>query len=240
MRLCDLHTHVLPGVDDGARDMETSLEMLKNAVCSDVAALALTPHCIIEDEAGAEQTEDFLKGFRELCREAKALEIDLFLGAEVHVTPFLFEYAEQLRLPTLNASRYLLTEFPFYFPAEAYQQVLERLLEAGVIPVVAHPERYEAVMHDPSLAALWVEMGCHLQLTGSSVTGEFGKRAKAASDFLLNRDLVCCVASDAHDLRHRTNFLLEAFDHLTMLRSREYARILMWENPIRILSDQDL
>lgn len=240
MKICDLHTHVLPDVDDGAWDMETALKMLKNAVCSDVRALALTPHTLLESEADMEQLSVHRAVFEELCAAARDLDIELYPGAEVHVTPFLFENAHALSLPTLNGGRYLLTEFPFYFPSRAHERVLERFLEVGIIPVVAHPERCEEVKDDPSLAAVWVEMGCHLQLTSGSVLGDFGRRVKNAADYLLERDLVCCVASDAHDLRYRNNFLMDVYDRLSVFRSPQYAHVLMWENPMRILHDQDL
>jgi protein-tyrosine phosphatase len=240
MNFCDLHTHVLPDVDDGAASLDQSLEMLKNAVCSDVSALALTPHFYLEREEDLEKLSEFRRAYDELVQAYRGPELRLFLGAEVHVTPLVYEAAGELPLPTLNGSRYLLTEFPFYFPEDAYERVLATLLENGFVPIVAHPERYEAVMREPSLARRFVDAGAHLQLTAQSLTGSFGRLVKSLSCRLLEQDLVCCVASDAHDTRHRSNFLMEAYDLLRTGFSPEYARILMWENPMRILNDQDL
>ena len=240
MTFCDLHTHVLHGVDDGAENLSVALEMLKNAVCSDVQALALTPHFLLEREEDLEQLSLFRSAYDELTREARDLKVDLYLGAEVAVTPALCDPAMDLPLPTLNGSRYLLTEFPFYFPEKAYERVLVSLLEGGFVPIVAHPERYDAVLKNPSLAREFVEAGAHLQLTAQSLTGAFGRRIKALSHHLLEQDLVCCVASDAHDTRRRSNFLMEAYDSLRLGFSPEYANVLMWENPMRILNDQDL
>ena len=83
-------------------------------------------------------------------------------------------------------------------------------------------------------------MGCHLQLTGGSILGEYGRSVQKAASFLLHNDLVACVASDAHGLHSRSNFLLEVYDHLTVHYSKHYAKCLMYETPMRICCNADL
>ena len=105
---------------------------------------------------------------------------------------------------------------------------------------MAHPERYAAVGENPQLVTQWLDMGCHLQLTGGSVLGEYGKRAQQAASLLLKKDLVACIASDAHGLHNRSNYLLDVYDHLTVYYSKQYARCLMYETPMRICYNEAL
>lgn len=234
MKLCDLHTHVLPGVDDGAPTMEYALEMLRNAAASDVAVLALTPHC------DGKQRLDLQDRFLKLQLAAKDIPVELVLGAEVRVTEHLPEYLEEGKLPTINGSRYLLTEFPPDTPAEAFCPMLQNILDLGYVPLVAHPERYEAVCEIPQLVVSWLDMGCHLQLTGGSILGDYGKTVQRAAGFLLRNDLVACVASDAHGLHRRSNYLMDVYSHLSVHYSRQYANCLMYDNPMRICRDEML
>lgn len=239
MKLCDVHTHVLPGVDDGAPTMEYALQMLENAVASDVEWLAVTPHW----RASGEDTRTMAclqADFQQLQEAAAEIPIHLVLGAEVRVTEALMAALPTGEIPTIHNSRYLLTEFAPHTGAAAFLPVLERLVDAGYIPLVAHPERYAAVCHDPRLVQDWLDCGCHLQLTGGSVLGAYGKTVQRTATTLLRNDLVACVASDAHGLHGRSNFLLDVYDHLHIRYSKGYANCLMYTNPMRIFRDETL
>lgn len=232
MKLCDLHTHVLPGVDDGAPTMEYALQMLRNACASDVQLLAVTPH--YDPIQATELTESFVR----LQQAASDIPIQLVLGAEVYISQALRDGQLPQALPTLNGSRYLLTEFSPELDASAFQPLLRQLLDRGYVPLVAHPERYTAVCRMPQITEQWLDMGCHLQLTGGSITGEFGKTVQRAAQILLQQDLVACVASDAHGTVRRSNFLLDVHDCLSVYYSKAYADCLMYENPMRICRDE--
>lgn len=240
MKLCDVHTHVLPGVDDGAPTMDYALQMLENAVASHVEWLALTPHWRVV--TGEEPPSvDRLRQDVSLLREAAAdIPIQLVSGAEVRVTDALMAALTAGDIPTLNDSRYVLTEFAVDTNAAAFLPVLEDMLQAGYIPLVAHPERYAAVCRDPRMVQDWLDCGCHLQLTGGSVMGTYGKTVQRTATTLLRNDLVACIASDAHGLRGRSNFLMDVYDHLHIQYSQAYARCLMYTNPLRIFRDETL
>ncbi len=238
MKICDLHTHILPGVDDGATTMDYALQMLKNAAASDVVLLAVTPHCgsLYGNYAGQALTDQFFR----LQQAAANIPVQLVLGGEARVDEYFPENLQAGKLPTINGSRYLLTEFPADTPREVFPDVLQSILDQGYVPLVAHPERYAAVCKDPLCAEKWLDMGCHLQLTGGSILGEYGRSVQKAASFLLHNDLVACVASDAHGLHSRSNFLLDVYDHLTVHYSRHYAKCLMYETPMRICCNADL
>lgn len=240
MKLCDLHTHVLPGVDDGAPTIEYALQMLRNAAASDVQVLAVTPHCNALYNQGNYCSKSLADRFFQLRQAAKDIPVELVLGAEALVNEDLPALLAEGRIPTINGGRYLLMEFLPDAREAIFSQNLEQVLELGYIPLVAHPERYGAVCNDPGIVAQWLDMGCHLQLTAGSILGAYGKTVQRTAAYLLQNDLVACVASDAHDLHHRSNFLLDTYDHLCVWYSKQYAQGLMYEIPMRICNNQDL
>ena len=240
MKLCDIHTHVLPGVDDGAPHMEYALQMLENAAASDVEWLAVTPHCNVPHCGGNYRDEELARRFAALQEAAADIPVRLVLGAEVRVTEDLPALLTQGRIPTLNGGRYLLTEFAADTDETAFLPALQEILSAGYIPLVAHPERYAAVCREPRIVELWLDSGCHLQLTGGSLLGAYGKTVQRTAHTLLRRDLVACVASDAHGIHGRSNYLLDVYDHLYVQYSKAYAHCLMYANPLRICQDETL
>lgn len=240
MKICDLHTHVLPGVDDGAQDLEQALQMLANAAASDVEFLALTPHCNTPQVPLEVLLPVIENRFRTLQEAASGIPVTLALGAELRVTQELPALLRTGNIPTINGSRYLLTEFPMDFEADLFPEVLDAIQNCGYVPLVAHPERYAAVCRQPEIVAQWLDMGCHLQLTGGSILGAYGKHVQQAAAFLLRNDYVACVASDAHGTHSRTNYLMDVYDHLTVRCSRQYAKCLMHTNPLRIWQDEIL
>ena len=240
MKLCDLHTHVLPGVDDGAPTMEYALQMLKNAVASDVECLAITPHCNSPHGIGNYLDQDLKDRFSQLQKMAEALPIRLVLGAEVFVNEEFPEYLKRNMFPTINNSRYLLTEFLPNTEEELFGDTLQLILESGKIPLIAHPERYAAVARTPHIVEEWLDLGCHIQLTGGSILGVYGKTVQKTAAVLLKNDYVACVASDAHGIHRRSNYLMDIYDHLAIRYSKGYAQHLMYLNPMRICLDETL
>jgi protein-tyrosine phosphatase len=240
MKLCDLHTHVLPGMDDGAPTIEYALQMIRNAAASDVELLAVTPHCNRPGELHNYLDGSLVDCFAQLQQAAKDIPVRLVLGSEAFVDEFLPQLLRRKKIPTINGSRYLLTEFPADASPDFIQSMLQNILELGYVPMVAHPERYISVCQMPQIVVPWLDMGCHLQLTGGSIIGEYGKTVQHTATYLLQQDLVACVASDAHGLHHRSNFLLDVYDHLSLRYSKHYAGCLMYENPMGICCDNDI
>lgn len=242
MKFLDVHTHVLPGVDDGARNMEESLEMLRNAAASHVAAVVATPHCNVPPGWLNYNSADFRGRFLRLREKAKeaGIPVQIIAGAEVRVTEDLPILIREGQVLTINGGNYILVEFMTWAGLEYCNEHLSEILSRGLIPLVAHPERYSAVQKRPSAVGTWLDMGCHVQLTSGSLLGKFGGDARRCSEYLLRNDLVACVASDAHSPTWRTNYLMDAYDHLCVNYSKAYAQAVMWETPLRICSGDKL
>lgn len=235
MKICDIHTHVLPGVDDGAQTMEQALQMLKNAAASDVSYLVATPHC----NRPGQPRLDFAPIFDRLLAESGNIPVKLALGAEVHVTKDLPQLLKKKAFPTIGGGHYLLTEFPFDWAPRAFMPMLESICDLGYLPVIAHPERYHALMERPELVYPWLELGCHVQLTAGSIVGKYGTKPQKCAAYLLKNGLACCVASDAHGLQSRSNNLLEVESYLSLYYSRQCAQALLWENPMTIFQNKN-
>lgn len=238
--MIDIHCHILPGLDDGAEDLDTSLEMAALAAESGTRILVATPHCNIPNEYMNYLDEHITQTFLGLQQaiQQEGIPLQLAMGMEVFGTDDLPLLLRMGKVATLNNTHYLLVEFYFGDDPDRVQMVLEGLLEEGVIPVVAHPERYEYVRRDPELAVDWKSMGCLLQVNKGSVVGSFGRDVQDTVHYLIQQGLADAVASDAHSPYQRTPFMEEAYEMVCDLYSVQEAQRLFWDNPACILRDE--
>ena len=240
--MTDIHAHILPGIDDGAENMDDALEMAALAVESGVKTLVVTPHCMdFADRKNFWDTQlvQEIEKFRlQLAKENIPLEI--LPGMEIfgtHKTPDLIR---QGKLTGINNSDYILIEFAFHNYAAQATEILESIIELGKRPVIAHPERYEYVLNDPSILNLWVEMGCLLQINKGSLLGAFGRREQALAFELVERDFAFAVASDAHSPVRRTTWMKDVKRLLTQEFSQSTAERLLKTNPEKIIRNENI
>ena len=233
--MVDIHCHIVPEVDDGAWDMETAVRMARLARDSGVTKIVATPH--FKGEPKSLEAVGFLMHQRRLLQsrlKREKIEVELLPGAEVLCVPQTMELARMGQLPTLGNSRYVLTEFYFDASWEFMDATLQELRRCGYMPVVAHPERYGAVQRDPGLARSWFERGIVLQVNKGSVLGAFGHRAEDTALRMLDRGTVHIIASDAHSPERRTPDMTAVREWAREHLGREYAKILLEDNPGRI------
>jgi protein-tyrosine phosphatase len=228
----DIHTHVVWDVDDGPERLEESLEILAEARRAGTTDIVATPHLnpkyTFDPELVCERVVELTAKMDGAPRVHR--------GCEVHLTVDGIE--EVLRSParhTINGTQYLLVELPNVQLGRHIDQVLNHLLDEGLTPIVAHPERNPVLQRKPETVQPWVEAGCLLQLTALSIGGGFGGPAKRASAWLLERGLAHVVASDTHDPTRRHPRLEEAFLEVQERYGDEYAEALFRENPRSIL-----
>ncbi len=236
-RMVDIHCHILPGVDDGAADWEESVGMAEIALESGIGQLAATPHM-----TGCwEQVQIFSKirdTFDRLHRELKQRDIplELCLGAEVLVVPGTMELGREGVLPSLGQGNYLLVEFFFDTPGGEMNQALNQLEHLGYCPVLAHPERYDAVRRHPALVDQWFHRGYAIQVNRGSILGEFGPGPQMLAQDLVSRGLVHAIASDGHGTIRRIPELRSVWQWVVRKTDEDYARVVLEDNPGRILS----
>lgn len=239
--LVDIHSHVAPALDDGADSLEESLEMLEAAFESGTKHMVVTPHYLNESQCRFDvQKSDIERAFALLCeaKDKAGIPIELYLGAEHFGVTDISRYAGENRLIPINGSRYLLVEFDFADDVRRVLFVTAALGSAGFVPVVAHPERYEFLQSNPSLAFSLLEKGCLLQVNKGSPLGKYGFRPQTLSKWLLDNHLVHCVASDCHSPYRRTPEMRSAHEMLTYRLGAEYTEKIFNENPMKILKNE--
>lgn len=231
--MVDIHSHILPGLDDGAESLEEALVMARLAVSSGTRHMAATSHGNYYDYTLEEYRESLEKLQEELAKEA--IPLKLYPGMEIFLDDDAASRIQRKELLSLNHTDYLLVEFPF---EESEGNVLRRirlLQEAGWRIVLAHPERYIFVQKDPEFAYYLADQGCVLQINGGSVLGDFGSRCQRMALQLMDDGIAGVIASDAHDTEYRSpdmNRLMEFLD-----QNFDPAEVKLWisENPSRIL-----
>lgn len=236
--MIDLHLHLLPGVDDGSPDLDTTRRMLGRARGLGFERLIATPHL------PAPLTPSYAASVRSALDDtrplASALGIALGLGFEVPLVPDLPARLTSGEPVTLARSKTVLVDLPFVGWPTYVEDVLFDLQAAGFRPLLAHPERYPDVQRDPARAARLAARGVLLQVTTGSLTGLFGRRAQAAAEALLCAGAVHVLATDAHSAGHRFVSVEEGLRHAEALVGPEGVARLVHDNPAALLADEPL
>jgi protein-tyrosine phosphatase len=238
--LIDIHCHLLYGLDDGSPTLDASSHMCALAQAAGTAAMVATPHANHRFTFDPQEARARCACLQELAPPP----LRLFTGCELEMSletlPKAFGNGGNDGSHTLNGSRYLLLELmPAGLPANV-EGVLARMLDRGVTPVVAHPERNAYLQRHPERLATWVERGCLAQLTAGSLTGKLGRLVQANAAELLRRRLAHFVASDAHDPIRRPPILLDAYRLVGRELSPELAELLFVWNPRAVLEDREI
>ena len=196
--MIDLHTHILPAIDDGARSLAESRELALEAAGQGVTAIAATPHVRDDYPTTADEMEAAVSALREHFAD-EGIAVDILHGAEIDLTLLWSIPPEDLRrLTYAQNGRYLLLEFPYRGWPGALDAAVSRLVGLGISPLLAHPERNPEVQDRPERIADLVAAGAFVQLTSGSLLGHFGPSSRAASIRLLELGLVHVLASDSH------------------------------------------
>jgi len=215
MKLIDLHCHILPGVDDGSKDLQMSLDLAKVAVDQGISHSLLTPHHMDGDYTN--HKKDVIKktsDFQDALNEAN-IPLTVFAGQEVHLTGELMDAIAKDDVLFMDATnRYLLLELPHDgIPAYTEDMIFD-LTTRGITPVIAHPERNLGIQEDPDKLYNFIKMGCLSQLTSSSYLGVFGEKVQTLTEKIIKANLGFVFASDAHNFKGRRFLMKEAFDKL--------------------------
>jgi protein-tyrosine phosphatase len=192
----DVHSHVVPSGDDGAKSVEEGLELCRGAADAGTGVLFATPHVWPMLRLSPEREKAARAAHAEMAPQAARFGLDLQLGFELTPTPALLdEDPQRYRLGSLPA---VLMEVPFHGSLSVAERLADHIEGAGLLPVIAHPERSEAIVHDPGLATRLHERGWLLQLNATSITGYHGPEIEALAWRLIDEGLADLVASDGH------------------------------------------
>ena len=237
MNYIDIHSHILPGMDDGAQDMGTALDMIRIAEREGISDIIVTPHYKSGHFRGdGRMMRKLMEELRDYMEEENIL-INLYPGNEIFYRSGLEEKLESGALSTMNGTEYVLVEFS---PLESFlyiRNAVEELFSIGYTPIIAHIERYQCITKHPEYVKELKTMGCEIQVNASSVTGEAGFTCKRFVHKLLKAEMVDYIGTDAHNTEGRKPAMKKCAGILNKKYGKKYADALLFGNAAeRLLS----
>lgn len=236
-KMVDIHLHILPGLDDGARTMQEAIKMARIAFLSGVGTIVVTPHANQKNRFENYATIDMRHTLEKFCSQLRhnAIPLQVVPGMEIRVTVDVVEKIKAGKLCPMGKTNCFLMEFPCNADPVQMQQMLDYSLEAYCRPIIAHPERYLAVQQNLNLIERWKGQGCFIQLSKDSIQGYWGLAAYKSAEYMIENGWADAVASDAHDVRYRTPEMHSIKKYLTNRFGKACADFLLIDNPQRIL-----
>ena len=234
----DIHTHILPGVDDGAPDLRKALELLEMAFKDGTTDIVLTPH--YRGKFRRNTPQQLRQCFERLKAEAKNLlpDVNLYLGNEAAMDREIGEKVAEGRVLSMNDGRCVLLEFDYSCSRIQVIDGIMSVFGCGYRPIIAHAERYDIFVTNKKLADEVLELGALIQLNADSIMGKCGLRTKWCCRRMLKRGTVHFIASDGHDTQDRRPLLGECFQHVSKHYGEGYAWALFRDNAQALLLDQ--
>jgi protein-tyrosine phosphatase len=233
----DIHSHILPEVDDGPKSWDVSVAICRAAAADGITHMVATPHANDRYHYDREYLKGLLARLQQLVGDAPKLS----LGCDFHLS--YDNIQDALAHPTryvIEGTRYLLVEFSNFSISEQTTDYFFKMGSCGITPVITHPERNPILRETPQRVLEWADQGCVVQMTGSALTGFWGDRTRRAALWLLEHRAVHVLATDAHDLEKRVPILSTARDAAASICGKDVAEALVEANPSAIITNQTL
>lgn len=235
--MIDMHSHIIPGIDDGSKDIDESIEMLKSAEFSGTTKIIATPHY---SRVFDEPFNKVKKNFESLKATAKEynINLELFLGQEVYISKDLVNNYKEGLIGTINNSKYMLIEFPMNNIEKGLIEMIYEIKLLNIQPIIAHPERYLPIIKNPFEINSLIDEGVLFQLNAGSAIGKFGKDVKKTSNILLDNNIYSFIGSDAHGVVSRTTNVSESIDYI----NENYSDLdeIFIKNSEKVLNNEDV
>lgn len=238
--MIDMHSHILPGIDDGSQDIEESIKMIKEAKNVGFTAIISTSHYIEESyNFSKHEREELIKNVNEAL-EAENIDIKIYNGAEAYISTNLNELIKKEELPTINESKYLLMELPMHSEILYLDNIIYDLKTNGITPIIAHPERYSYVQKNPKILQDIINKGVLFQANYGSIIGRYGKDAEKTVKKLLKDSMIHFLGTDTH--RSGTIYIQmdKILKKLEKLIGKEKLELLSTINPQKVLNNEEI
>lgn len=237
--MIDIHSHILPGVDDGPVNMEESILLAKLAVKEGVKTIFATPHHLNGDFYNSR--EEIISGVSKLNEVLikENIPLTVLVGQELRVNAEILEnYRQTNQIVTMNdGGKYLLVELPNDLVPSYFERVIYDIQLEGLIPIIVHPERNKELMKNPILLYNLVKKGALTQITAGSLIGKFGGNTRRFARQLIESDLTHFVASDAHNIQSRSFHLSAAMEMVKKKCGLDYLELFLY-NAEQVASDR--
>ncbi len=235
MDIVDIHSHILPGADDGSGSMAETMEMLRIAAEEGITHMFATPHYQAERFfTDGRVLEERVQKLRDMVRE-EGIPIELHAGTEIYYRSGLEERLDRGRLATMNGTEYVLIEFS---PTEVFgyiRNALEDIRGMGYLPILAHVERYQCLFQEEDKVRELRSMGCGIQANAGSVAGEYGFTVKRFTHKMLRLRLIDYIGTDAHNTGRRSPRIRKCAEMILKKCDAEYAEAILSKNAMRNL-----
>jgi len=234
----DIHTHILPGVDDGAQNLTNAVKMLEQAAADGIKGIVCTPHILKKSDFDKEAI--YFKRLETLKKagQESGIPVELYLGSEIYIQPDL---SFESRMSTLNNNgKYFLIEFPMSTIPRFAAEMFFALIADNRIPIIAHPERYVGFLRYPEFAFEFVNRGALLQVNAGSLRGKLGSEIRQLAYKFMDHNLVHFIASDCHDVERRSCKLKETYQLVAEKWGEMTANSIFIENPKIVLEGGEL
>jgi protein-tyrosine phosphatase len=232
--MIDIHSHILPEVDDGSHSLEESLEMCRISFGDGVSTIVATPHA--HDSVHKTHDPAFLQQKVDELNHLLQGSPKIVLGCELRFThDVVNQVCRTKSAPTIDGGPYVLVEFPHQVVPLGSDRALFELMSNQIRPIIAHPERNHLLMAEPERFYELVEMGALGQVDTGSITGQFGKKVQQTARLMLEHGLIHFIASDCHNTRNRLPGMSEAVRATAEIIGEEYAQAIAEQNPAAVI-----
>src|SRR5699024_5339047 len=236
--MIDIHSHILPKVDDGAQGMEESIKMAKLYIENGINKVVVTPHYI--EGAGSttfSENKIILDKLKNVLKE-EGLDLELYIGNEIYVTSDTLNYVMDKKAATLNETRYVLIELPMYDMPRYMENIIYELCLKGYVPILAHPERNIKHQQKPTILYGFIMGGALAQINLPSLEGRYGEESKETGELLLKHNMIHFIGTDAHSPRVRSPRIKKSLAILKDIVDEDTFKEITYLNGQALLKDK--
>lgn len=238
--MIDFHTHILPNVDDGAKSIEESMLLLKEAKNAGFNTTVLTSHYMENYyEINVEERTNLLNSIKNCLQEQK-IDMNLILGNEIYITDKISELIKSNEVCSINNTRYVLFELPFNMKPINLYDVIYNMLQNKFVPILAHPERYSFIQQNPNIVCDLIEKGVLMQSNYGSFIGQYGKKAKIIMKKLLQNDMIHILGTDVHRVNTIYPKIPQILSSMEKFIGKERLELITKINPELILENKEV
>lgn len=236
--MIDMHTHLLPEIDDGSQNIKETFDMIEEAYKAGFTQIITTSHYMEKEYEVTRVQRQMLIDAIQAKIDEKDMPIKLHNGAEIYIMPDLVKSVDNGTIPTLAESRYVLFELPLNSNVIYTDTVIAKLIQNRYVPIIAHPERYQCVKQNPNIVRDWIDSGALLQSNYASIIGAYGDKSKKALKTLLQMDVISFLGTDCHRPNSIYSKMNEIKATYKKLIGEEKFELLSEINPRKIINDE--
>lgn len=239
--MIDIHSHILPNIDDGSKDMDISIEMARLYIENGFHTVVATPH-YVENSTMDNSYYKNIEILDNLKKELKlnGISLDIYLGNEIYICDNLFKNLQNEKITTLNNTKYILVELPFMDLPKNCLSVIDKLITLDYIPILAHPERNVVICEDINVLYDLIVKGCLVQINIPSIEGKYGLEIKEATENMLKYNMVHFIGTDAHSNLRRSPNVARGIEIIKNIVGEEKFVELALDNPKNMLLNKNI